>query len=94
MPTIGASGAIAGVMGAYLLLYPRARVLTLIPIFFFVQLIVVPAALFLGLWFVLQLFQGAMTMGSTEAGGVAWWAHVGGFLTGIGLLKWLSGRGG
>ncbi len=82
MPTIGASGAIAGVMGAYLVLYPRAKVLTLVPIFIFFQILVLPAPLFLGVWFVIQFFQGTFAITSTQASGVAWWAHIGGFLTG------------
>ena len=82
VPTIGASGAIAGVMGAYLLLYPRAMVLTLIPIFFFVDIVVLPAALFLGVWFLLQFFQGVLAVGAA-ATGVAWWAHIGGFAAGL-----------
>jgi membrane associated rhomboid family serine protease len=82
IPTIGASGAIAGVMGAYFLLYPKASVLTLVPIFFFVQIIVVPAPVFLGIWFVLQSLQGMLSVTSVEAGGVAWWAHIGGFALG------------
>jgi hypothetical protein len=91
MPTIGASGAIAGVMGAYLLLYPRANVLTLVPIFIFIQILVVPAPVFLVIWFVLQFFQGAfaVTAGTTE--GIAWWAHVGGFATGF-VVAWLLDR--
>ena len=91
MPTIGASGAIAGVMGAYLLLYPRANVLTLVPIFVFIQILVVPAPVFLVIWFVLQFFQGAfaVTAGTTE--GIAWWAHVGGFITGF-VVAWLLDR--
>ncbi|MBW3540132.1 MAG: rhomboid family intramembrane serine protease [Planctomycetes bacterium] len=83
VPTIGASGAIAGVMGGYLLLYPRAMVLTLVPIFFFIEILVVPAPLFLGVWFVIQFFQGAMSITAVEAAGVAWWAHVGGFAAGF-----------
>lgn len=88
LPTIGASGAIAGVMGAYFLLYPRARVLTLLPIFFvfFVEL---PAYVFLGFWFLLQLLSGAASSGG--AGGIAWWAHVGGFLTGAAVVFVLGG---
>ena len=87
IPTIGASGAIAGVMGAYFVLYPRARVLTLVPIFFFLEFFVLPAPLFLGVWFALQFFQGAASLG-TDAAGVAWWAHIGGFVAGalLGLL--------
>jgi hypothetical protein len=83
MPTIGASGAIAGVMGAYFLLYPRAKVLTLVPIFFFFYMIVLPAPLFLGVWFVIQFFQGTFAIGGTETAGVAWWAHIGGFVVGF-----------
>jgi len=86
VPTIGASGAIAGVMGAYMVLYPRAKVLTLVPIFFFIQFIELPAIMFLGFWFLLQLFQG-MAVG---AGGVAWWAHIGGFLAGVAVILLLG----
>lgn len=91
IPTIGASGAVAAVMGAYLWLYPHARVTTLIPIVFLLQLIVVPAPLFLGIWFIIQLVQGTFAMGSTAASGVAWWAHAGGFAFGLGIA-WLFGR--
>ena len=89
IPMVGASGAISGVLGAYLLLYPRARVLVFIPIGFFSQMIYVPAAIVLGLWFLLQLFSGGMSFGH-EGGGVAFFAHIGGFLAGmvlIGLFK-------
>ena len=80
VPLVGASGAIAGALGAYLVLFPSARVLTLVPIFFFIQLIELPAMLVLGFWFVLQAFQG---VGSLEADtGVAWFAHIGGFVFG------------
>jgi membrane associated rhomboid family serine protease len=82
MPTIGASGAIAGVMGAYFCLYPKATVLAVIPIIFFIEMVVLPAPIFLGLWFVLQFFQGIASVTATEAGGVAWWAHIGGFAAG------------
>jgi membrane associated rhomboid family serine protease len=85
LPMIGASGAISGILGAYFLLYPRARVLTLIPIGFFLQTVLVPAAFFLGFWFLLQIFSGWSSFGS-EKGGVAWFAHVGGFLAGLLLL--------
>ena len=86
-PTIGASGAIAGVMGAYIVLYPSARVLTLVPIFFFLKLVEIPASIFLGLWFWSQLYSGAMALSNTgRLGGIAWWAHIGGFLAGIVLL--------
>jgi membrane associated rhomboid family serine protease len=85
VPTVGASGAIAGVMGAYLLLFPHARVVTLIPIFIFFQLVEVPAVIFLGIWFVIQLFSGTVSLANTgaNAGGVAWWAHIGGFIIGV-----------
>ena len=83
VPTIGASGAIAGVMGAYFLLYPRARILTLIPIIFIPWFFEVPAFVFLGLWFVLQFLNAAGSGGS----GIAWWAHVGGFVAGMAFLK-------
>ncbi|MBI4605199.1 MAG: rhomboid family intramembrane serine protease [Planctomycetes bacterium] len=92
VPTIGASGAIAGVMGAYFLLYPRAMVLTLVPIFF-LQVLVLPAPVFLGLWFLLQFFQGTLSITSTQAGGVAWWAHIGGFVTGAALVVVLKSLG-
>jgi membrane associated rhomboid family serine protease len=84
-PTIGASGAIAGVMGAYFLLYPRSRVLTLIPIFFLPYLIEVPAYFFLGVWFLLQFLSASLA--PAGGGGIAWWAHIGGFLFGMVLLK-------
>ncbi len=87
VPSVGASGAIAGVMGAYLILFSSARVLTLIPPFFFVQL---PAWLILGWWFVLQFLTGAagvIAYSHQTSGGVAVWAHVGGFLSGIALIK-------
>ena len=84
MPTVGASGAIAGVMGAYLLLFPYARVLTLVPIFIFVQTIELPAVFFLGFWFLTNLLSGIGSLAAhTGAGGVAWWAHIGGFLVGV-----------
>jgi membrane associated rhomboid family serine protease len=88
IPSIGASGAIAGVLGAYVVSYPFARVLTLVPIFFFIQILEIPALIVLGLWFVMQFFSGtaALATSSANAGGVAWWAHVGGFLIGILLI--------
>jgi membrane associated rhomboid family serine protease len=85
IPTVGASGAIAGVMGAYFILYPGAKVLTLIPIFFFIQFVEIPAFLFLGIWFVFQFLNAAVSSG--QAGGIAWWAHIGGFIFGIIFLK-------
>jgi len=87
VPTIGASGAIAGVMGAYFILHPRAKILTLIPIFFIPYFIEIPAAFFLGIWFVLQFLNAAASQG--QGSGVAWWAHIGGFVFGIIFLKLL-----
>ena len=81
LPTVGASGAIAGVMGAYFLLYPRARIITLIPVFFYPLIVEIPAAFFLVVWFVTQLLNAGVQ--PAGGGGVAWWAHVGGFLTGL-----------
>ncbi len=86
VPMIGASGAIAGVMGAYLVMFPRSRVLTFVPILFFFQIIEVPALFFLGFWILLQFFQGTASLIAAESlGGVAWWAHFGGFVVGMGL---------
>jgi membrane associated rhomboid family serine protease len=85
VPTIGASGAIAGVMGAYFLLYPRAMVLSAVPLFFFLEMVVLPAPVFLGIWFVIQFFQGTAAITSTQSGGVAWWAHIGGFAAGYAI---------
>lgn len=92
VPTIGASGAIAGVLGAYLWLYPHARILTLIPILLYPLFLQIPAVLYLGIWFLLQLTSGIQAFGQDsagQAGGVAWWAHVGGFVAGILLLRTL-----
>ena len=89
VPNVGASGAIAGVLGAYFILFPRARVLTLIPLFIFFPLVEIPAFFFLGIWFLIQFLSGAASLGRSSAlsGGVAWWAHIGGFVAGIVLLK-------
>ncbi|MGO9379773.1 MAG: rhomboid family intramembrane serine protease [Dissulfurispiraceae bacterium] len=84
MPVIGASGAIAGVMGAYYVTFPRARILTFIPIIIIPWLIELPAFLFLGWWFLLQLFSGTVTLVRLAAdGGIAWWVHIGGFIAGV-----------
>jgi len=85
IPMIGASGAIAGVSGAYFLFYPTARIVTLVPIFFFFQIIEIPAIVFLLLWFLMQLFYGMATVSvaGRALGGVAWWAHIGGFVFGM-----------
>ncbi len=89
VPMIGASGAIAGVLGAYFLLFPRARILTFVPIFIFFYLFEIPAVCFIGFWFVLQFLQGTTQLGSSSgaAGGIAWWAHVGGFVGGMVLVR-------
>jgi membrane associated rhomboid family serine protease len=84
-PTIGASGAIAGVMGAYMVLYPRAQVLALIPIFVIFYTFVVPAPVFLGIWFLMQFFSGVGEASQASGAGVAWWAHVGGFVAGAAI---------
>jgi membrane associated rhomboid family serine protease len=85
VPTVGASGAIAGVMGAYLLLFPHSSVVTLVPVFFFMHVVEIPAVFFLGFWFFLQLFSGTLALAAAgaQAGGVAWWAHIGGFVVGF-----------
>jgi membrane associated rhomboid family serine protease len=87
LPTIGASGAIAGVLGAYIVLFPRARIQTLIFLGYFARMAHLPALLVLGFWFVLQLFDGLMSFGGTQMGGVAWFAHVGGFVAGLLLVR-------
>jgi membrane associated rhomboid family serine protease len=83
LPAIGASGAVSGVLGAYLISYPRARILVLLPLFILWQLIQLPALVVLGFWLVLQFLNGAASLGNSAGGGVAWWAHVGGFLGGM-----------
>ncbi|BDG08410.1 rhomboid family intramembrane serine protease [Anaeromyxobacter paludicola] len=88
-PMVGASGAIAGVLAAYLVLFPRARVLTLVPIFFFIRLMYLPAFFFIGAWFVLQLLSAAWGGGGS---GIAFMAHVGGFLSGLALVRLLRRR--
>jgi len=93
LPTLGASGAIAGVLGAYAVAFPGARVITLLPFFPFFQVVPLPALLVLGLWFVIQFFSGAVAVGygGAAGGGVAWWAHIGGFLFGV-LVAFAAGR--
>ena len=93
-PMVGASGAIAGVMGGYLLLFPRARVVAVIPFLYFFQVIALPAFFFLAFWFLIQFFSGtvASLSGAREAAGTAWWAHIGGFAAGASLVKLLENR--
>jgi membrane associated rhomboid family serine protease len=91
IPTVGASGAISGVMGAFIVLFPRARVTTLIPALFFFFTIRIPAVLMLGYWFLIQFFSGVASLGVANQGGIAWWAHIGGFLLGA-LLVARRGR--
>ncbi len=91
IPTVGASGAIAAVLGAYLILFPQNRVFTLIWLGFFVRMTMIPSMIVLGFWFVLQLFQGLMSLGGPDVGGVAFWAHIGGFVYGAALAR-LVGR--
>ena len=93
VPSIGASGAVAGVLGAYLVSYPFARVLTLLP-FFFIWVVELPAILVLGSWFVVQIFNGTASIDASSGvmGGIAWWAHVGGFLSGMLLIASFARR--
>ena len=91
VPLIGASGAIAGVLGAYLVLFPRARILSLVPLGIFSRLVAVPAVFFLPIWFLIQFISGVGSLGS-EASGVAVWAHVGGFLAGMLLVRLFARR--
>ena len=96
IPTIGASGAIAATLGAYIVFYPGARVTSLVFLGFFYQLVRIPAAIVLGFWFVLQLLDGIGSLGATQGGGVAFFAHIGGFAFGA-VIAWLitlTGRGG
>ena len=87
LPTIGASGAISGVMGAYIVMFPRSRVLTLVPLIVFFFTFRLPAVLILGYWFVIQALSGISSLGEVDQAGVAWWAHIGGFLLGA-FLAW------
>lgn len=96
VPVIGASGALSGILGAYLILFPTARVITLVPLLFLPWFVEIPAVLYLVIWFVSQLFNGLFSLGAAGTvaayGGVAWWAHVGGFVAGLVLVKLFERR--
>ncbi len=93
IPSLGASGAVSGIMGAYILLFPRAQVATLIFLIFFFFVVEIPAWGFLGLWFLLQMINGASSIGaSSSSSGVAWFAHIGGFAAGVALVLFFSKR--
>ncbi len=83
IPAIGASGAIAGVLGAYIVFFPSSRILTLVPLFIIWFTVQIPALVFIGLWFLIQFLSGISSVSAASMGGVAWWAHVGGFLLGV-----------
>jgi membrane associated rhomboid family serine protease len=91
IPLVGASGAIAGVLGAYLVRFPRARVLTAITLGWFIRLVEIPALYVLGFWFVLQFLSGVASIGIPQQGGVAYFAHIGGFVAGLALV-WIFAR--
>ncbi len=90
VPMVGASGAIGGIMGAYIVLHPRARVKSLLFLLFFITVIEVPALVILGIWFLSQLISGLPQLGAASEGGVAFWAHIGGFVAGAGLIYLLK----
>lgn len=92
VPMIGASGAVAGVLGAYLLLFPRARIASLVPIFFIFTVIEIPAVIYLLFWFVSQLYSGWLSIQGGAGSGIAWWAHIGGFLFGIFMVFFFARR--
>jgi membrane associated rhomboid family serine protease len=90
---VGASGAISGVLGAYMTFYPRSKILTLVPIFFFIQFIHIPAAVFIFVWFLIQFLSGLGTLTAPkETGGVAFWAHIGGFVAGLMLARFFDSK--
>lgn len=90
IPSLGASGAISGVLGAYIVFFPGSRILTLIPLFIIWFTARIPAVIFIGLWFLAQFLSGLSSLGAATSGGVAWWAHVGGFSIGV-FLAWGAG---
>ena len=91
-PMIGASGAVAGILGAYLILFPHSRIASLVPILFIFTIIEIPAVIFLLFWFVLQLYSGLFAIGGGSGSGIAWWAHVGGFLFGVVMVVFFRRR--
>ena len=92
VPMVGASGAVSGVLGAYVRLFPFAKILALVPVFFFLTFVEIPALVFIGLWFLIQLLNGLITLPVQGLGGVAWWAHIGGFVAGYFLVGWFLKR--
>ncbi len=92
VPMVGASGAISGVLGAYMKMFPNARVLALVPIFFFFTIMELPALVFIGIWFFVQILNGIITLPFIGYGGVAWYAHIGGFLVGYYLIDFFYKR--
>jgi len=92
IPMVGASGAISGVLGAYLYLFPHAKILALVPFFFFLTFMEVPAVFFIGMWILIQILNGFLTLPFASMGGVAWFAHIGGFFVGYKLVKLLRRR--
>lgn len=91
-PMIGASGAIAGVLGAYLISFPRSRIASLVPILFIFTIVEIPAVIFLIFWFILQIYSGLFAMQGASASGIAWWAHVGGFAFGVIMVSFFARR--
>jgi rhomboid family protein len=92
IPSLGASGAISGVLGAYVALFPGSRILTLVPLFIIWFTARIPAVIFIGLWFIVQFLSGLSSLGAAASGGVAWWAHIGGFLVGLILARIVATR--
>ena len=92
VPMIGASGAIAGVLGAYLISFPRSRIASLVPILFIFTIVEIPAAIFLVIWFIIQVYSGLFAMQGAAASGIAWWAHIGGFVFGVSMVSFFARR--
>jgi len=92
VPMIGASGAIAGVLGAYLILFPRSRIASLVPILFIFTIIEIPAFVFLLFWFITQLYSGLLAVPGGGGSGIAWWAHIGGFIFGVLMVSFFAIR--